>query len=143
MTYRLAFSVRHEYDAGDRSITIPVILFAGKEPVQAEAKLDTGADHCIFQREIGEELGLLIEAGEPKEFAGVHGKANAYGHSVTLSMFGYEFDSVVYFIEYPGFPRNLLGRIGFFDKFRFALIEYDGTLYLSRYDEDDEYAERF
>jgi hypothetical protein len=62
------------------------------------------------------------------------GSLTAYGHSVTLYTLGLEFDSVVYFAAGPGLPRNLLGREGWLQKVRLAVVDYDAALYLSPYD---------
>lgn len=57
----------------------------------------------------------------------------AFGHSVTLSTFDWEFDSLVYFARDYNLPRNLLGREGWLQKVRLAVVDYDAELYLSPY----------
>jgi len=44
-------------------------------------------------------------------------------------------ETTVYFWERHHLPRNLLGRAGWINKFRLALIEHDLELYLSHHDE--------
>jgi hypothetical protein len=63
------------------------------------------------------------------------GSLIAFGHSVTLHTLGLEFDSVVYFAADYGLERNLLGREGWLQKVRLAIIDYDSTIYLSPYNE--------
>ncbi len=99
------------------------------------AKIDTGATFCIFQREHAEGLDIDVESGLPEEISTATGRFKAYGHSVNLTCFKYEFETTVYFTEQYDFSRNVLGLRGWFDKFRFGLIHYDATLYLSNYDE--------
>jgi hypothetical protein len=42
-----------------------------------------------------------------------------------------EFDSVIYFSAMPNLRRNLLGREGWLQKVRLAIVDYDSTIYLS------------
>lgn len=64
----ISFSKQYEYDTLKIGITIPVKLVLGDEVVVFEAKIDTGAANCIFERIHGERLGLIIESGENKRF---------------------------------------------------------------------------
>jgi hypothetical protein len=59
----------------------------------------------------------------------------AYGHTVTVETLGYSFDVTVYFAAHESFTRNVLGRRGWLDQVRLGLIEYEGKVYLSRYNE--------
>lgn len=136
MPYSLSFRERQDYDPGEDGITVPVILSTGYKQVKLLAKVDTGATNCIFQREYGEELGINVEGGTPKQFGTVAGSFLAYGHDLTLSALGYEFNVTVYFSFVPGFPRNVLGRHGWLQLMRLGLVDYDGKLYASRYDEE-------
>jgi hypothetical protein len=58
-----------------------------------------------------------------------------YGHEIKIQTLGYEIETTVYFWEHHRLPRNLLGRAGWINKFRLALIEHDLELYLSHHDE--------
>ncbi|MBI4751242.1 MAG: hypothetical protein HY774_22410 [Acidobacteria bacterium] len=113
-------------------------LTFGSKQVEVDGKLDTGASSCIFPREVGEDLEIDIESGELRTFGSAHSISEAYGHWIQVSMFDLNFETTVYFVKHPGFPRSLLGRQGFLEKFRIGLIEYDGLLYLSDYNEDPE-----
>lgn len=93
----LNFELLHQYDAGKSGITIPVALRVGSEPIKVRAKLDTGSTFCIFRREIGEELGLVIEDGTLETVATATGSFTAYGHSLMLEVLGFELEVVVYF----------------------------------------------
>jgi hypothetical protein len=55
---------------------------------------------------------------------------------LTLETLGYSFDVMVYFAKAEAFTRNVLGRRGWLDQLRLAIVEYDGKLYLSKYEED-------
>ena len=135
MPHELIFAVRYAYDSLQSGITIPVILDAGATKNGCYAKVDTGAEFCLFRREVGEDLQIDIESGERKTFGALTGSFVGYGHEVTLSTFGIDFYVTVYFAELYGLPRNLLGRNGWLQKVRLGLADYDAELFLSAYHE--------
>jgi hypothetical protein len=100
MPLSLSFTNLYDYDLAQPGITLPVQLISGQLSADVNAKLDTGATHCIFQRFIGEELGLTIE------------------------------DVLVCFAKDHSFVRNVLGRSGFLNRVLFGLNDYAGRLYL-------------
>lgn len=63
MSYQLSFATRYEYSQNERGIFLPVTLRCGERAIPCGAKLDSGADHYYFSRELGEALGLDIEQG--------------------------------------------------------------------------------
>ncbi|MDQ3256682.1 MAG: retropepsin-like domain-containing protein [Acidobacteriota bacterium] len=138
MTHRLAFHFLHEYDPGLEGITLNIELSHAQARTRVLAKLDTGASLCIFQREHGEALGLDIEHGAPQRIATATGSFLAYGHELMLTVPGLELNITAYFAGLHGFPRNVLGRRGWLDQVRIALIDYDGKLYLSHYNDTSE-----
>jgi len=123
------------YGATGGDISIPIQLKVGERVVRIHAKVDTGATFCIFQREHGEELGIDIEGGERKWISTAAGGFTAFGHEVILESFGWEFASTVYFAEELEFPRNVVGRFGWLQQFRIAIVDYEGVLHLSKYDD--------
>ena len=56
---RAAFQLR----AGQPGINLEVTLALAKEAVNLSAKLDTGSTDCVFARQAGEQLGLVIING--------------------------------------------------------------------------------
>ncbi|MFN7930191.1 MAG: hypothetical protein U0Y68_20160 [Blastocatellia bacterium] len=84
---------------------------------------------------MGEQLGLQIESGVPETFGTAAGAFLAYGHEVTLVVLGLDVIATVYFAADEHFTRNVLGRQGWLDRVRLGLVDYDGQLYLSRYDD--------
>ncbi len=113
---------------------MPIILRVGQAQVNLMAKLDTGASCCIFEREVGEDLGLEIESGTPERITTPMGSFTAYGHSVSLLAFGYQFDMTAYFAAMPAFRRNVLGRRGWMQQLKLGIVDYEGKLYVGRYD---------
>jgi hypothetical protein len=136
MVYPLSFTRLLNYDAGKSGITIPITLRLTNHEAVLEAKLDTGAPECIFARQHGELLGLDIENGEPWRINTATGAFMTYSHDVTMAVLGYTFDVRVCFAADARFNRNVLGRHGFLDRVRIGVVDYEGKLYLSRYDED-------
>lgn len=136
MELLLSFETLHNYDAGDSGITVPVTLVGAQRKLKLEAKLDTGSAFCIFEREVGERLGFNIEDGYPEWIGTATGRFKAFGHEVTLMTLGYQLDVIVYFAEQPDFGRNVLGRYGWMQQLKLGIVDYDGRLYVGRYDSE-------
>jgi hypothetical protein len=134
VNYRLSFTELVNYDAGQPSITLGITLSVSQARVFCNAKLDTGSSHCVFARNIGEELGIDIETGLRLLVGTVTGKFVAYLHEVNLSVASFEFSSLVAFAANEEFQRNVLGRHGFIEQMSIGLVDYEGKLYLGRYE---------
>ena len=134
MPYSLQFEFLHQYALDDRGICLPVRLSVGTRRADVTAHVDTGAGLCIFGRECGEHLGLRVEDGlAARVGTPTGGVFRAFGHTVTLNVLALSFETTVYFSELPDFPRNVLGRRGWLNLVRLALIDYEGRLYLDHY----------
>lgn len=134
----LAFAKTYEYDTAKSGITVPAKLSVGALAIDLKAKLDLGSTFCIFARSVGEQLGLDIESGVMERISTVTGSFVAYGHEVRLTVLEFDFDTSVYFAADPHFQRNFIGRQGFFDRSRVGVVDYDGKLYLSDYNDPTE-----
>ncbi len=134
MPFSLNFTHLIEYDAGLSGITLEVLLKLGEKTVQTPVKIDTGSSECVFAREIGEEIGLEIESGQEIYISTATGMFATFRHPVILSVMAYEFDVYAYFAGDENFTRNVLGRHGFLDRIILGLIDYEGKLFLNRYD---------
>lgn len=129
----LNFAIQYDYSAmANQGIIVPVVLEAGGESVRLQAKIDTGAEFCLFERDYGELLGLDIEAGERKVFNTLTGNIEGFGHEVTIDVLDIRFSSQVYFSTAR---RNLLGRVGWIRNMRLAVIDYSSLLHISHFDE--------
>lgn len=135
MSYQLSFTQLVNNDAGHPSITVPVTLRVSQTRVDCHAKIDTGSSNCIFARNVGEELGLDIETGLRLLVGTVTGNFVAYLHEVNLSLASFEFSGLIAFAEDREFRRNVLGRRGFIEQMTLGVVDYEGKLYLGRYDE--------
>jgi hypothetical protein len=138
MAESLIFQKLHYYDLSQPGITAPVVLTCGDKHTEFTAKVDTGASACIFARIYGEELGLDIERGVAQRINTVTGSFLTFGHRVTLSVLDIAFETTVYFAEDVNFTRNVLGRQGWLDHLRLGLVDYEGKLYLSDYNDVDQ-----
>ena len=135
MTRHLTFTEEFSYQHAPSGITIPVRLASGATEIFVSAKVDTGADVCLFSLENGLDLGLPIEQGLPATLSSLGGPLEAFGHEIIIQTGELAFQSLVYFAKHPGLPRNILGRQGWLRSLRLAVIDYDSLLYLNAYDE--------
>jgi len=133
MDAAITFSTQYKYDTLKIGVTVPVTLRLNGDTVDFEAKVDTGAENCIFEKIHGERLGLIIESGREQIFSTAAGIFTAYGHELTINVLEIEFDSTVYFAKEESFTRNVLGRQGWLDRVKLGLIDYEGKLFLSEY----------
>ena len=134
--YHLEFSYRHSYTY-QSAITLPITLISDTDAyVDFSAKLDTGSTFCIFEKKYADWLGPRLNSGIPTKIATATGSFQAYGHEITLAAFDYEWQSVVYFAEDESFYLNVLGRIGFLDRLRIGLVDYEELIYLDLYNKE-------
>lgn len=136
MKYDLSFEKLVNYDTGRAGISINIELQLGVNSVIVKAKVDTGSTHCIFERIHGEKLGFDVEAGEPQWVGTSVGSFLTFGHWVTLITENFSFDSMVFFAKDETINRNVLGRHGWLDRMIVGINDYDGKLYLSRYESE-------
>jgi hypothetical protein len=129
MAFQLDFALRHKYRSLDTGITIDASLIHGGRQFKTSAKIDTGAKSCVFQREIGEYLGIDIESGLSRRMATLTGSFMTFGHEVILQ------NSFVYFYEDREMERNILGRQGWLQLVRLGIIDHDEELYMSHYND--------
>jgi len=135
MAETLSFKTLFQYETRRSGITIPVRLECGGRRTEFKAKVDSGSSACIFARNYGEDLGLDIENGSPQQFETVTGGFLTYGHEVMLTTSGIDLVTTVYFAADTAFSRNVLGRQGWIDRIRLGLVDYEGKLYLSDYND--------
>ncbi|MGE0129389.1 MAG: hypothetical protein AB7U82_15030 [Blastocatellales bacterium] len=134
MAHSLTFNLRHQYSSLENGIYVQTVLVYGDKTAFCRAKIDTGSEVCLFQRDLADMLSIEVESGYRKEFSTLtSGGLIAYGHSVTLQTLGLEFDAFVYFAAEHGLPRNILGREGWLQNVRLAVVDYDAEIYLSPY----------
>ncbi len=133
MAHRLEFEKLLSYDVSDPGITLQAKLKLKDQSLDLQVKVDTGASCCLFERRVGEALGLDIETGMRQLFGTATGTFIGYGHEITLSVAEFEFGTIVFFASDAEIRRNILGRFGWLDRVVLGLVDYEGKLYLGRY----------
>ena len=69
-----------------------------------------------------------------KRFRTANSAFEAYGHEVEITSCGVATHSTVYFFADPTITTNVLGRTGWLDRVRIALVHHDNKIYLAPYD---------
>lgn len=104
---------------------IPIQIKGRDVTLSYAALIDSGADFCIFDADIGEYLGIDIRTGKPLTFGGVQekGGAKAFLHEIIITIGGWDYKITAgfsYDIAKHGF--GILGQKGFFDLF---VVKFD------------------
>lgn len=136
MDWQIIFAKRYHYQTTSGGIDVPTTISNGERIATFMAKVDTGAQYCLFKREHGEQLGLDLEARIPIILDSLGGPLEAFGHEVTIQTFDMTFRSLVYFAKHPGLRRNILGRVGWLRNIKLGIIDYDERIYLAAYDSE-------
>src|SRR5688572_21906539 len=95
--YNLNFEKLILYDTGEAGISVKVEISSGNLNTSFDAKIDTGATACIFERRLGEEIGIEIETGDTMRFSSATDSFLTHGHFVNLVVGEFEFYSYVFF----------------------------------------------
>ncbi len=136
MSYQLDYAVKHIYDSLEIGITLKATLRRNELSISVNAKIDTGAEFCLFAREYAEALNIEVETGFKQNLSTLAGNLAAFGHNVELETLGLKFDSFVYFAEDYALNRNLLGRQGWLQLVKLGLDDYRNEIYISPNDEE-------
>ena len=67
---------------------MPVRLSLGDQFIDFDARVDTGASFCIFNRGYVGALGIDIEAGQAVQVGMAAGTFDAFRHTLTLTTLG-------------------------------------------------------
>jgi hypothetical protein len=132
--YQIEFTTAFSYGNEREGISVPVVLKAGVNSVRLAASVDTGATFCIFRNELAEALGLDPANASLKRFRTANSSFEAFAHEVEISVLGVTTFSTVYFFADVSINKNVLGRVGWLDRVRLGLVDYDSTIYLGSYD---------
>ena len=131
MTFPIEFQKKETYQSLKTGITIDAILHYGNLRQLCSAKVDTGAEVCIFTRPLADFLEIDVETGFRETFSTLGGGIVAYAHEIELETLGLRFQSYVYFAESYAVNRNLPGRQGWLQLVRLGLDDYKSEIYLS------------
>ena len=99
---------------------IPISIKIKNNTIRYAALVDSGADFCIFDGEIGEYLGLDVRTGQKETFGGIQpsSPSEAFLHDISINIGGWDYTTTVGFshdISQHGY--GILGQKGFFDIF--------------------------
>ncbi len=113
-----------KYGLGILRPVIPIEIAYRGRSVSYEVLVDSGADFCIFDAEIGELLGIDVEAGEKHEVSGITGTPEPYFvHPVTIKVGGWPYDIQAGFLpNIAPLGYGVMGQRGFFDAF---VVKFD------------------
>ena len=105
---------------------IPITLRHEDTEVGYQVLVDSWADMCLFDEEIGTALGISVRRGTMKTVFGVGGKSSVYYvHKVEIGVGG-KFQEVEagFMPNVAGntMPYGLVGQKGFFDRF---IVSFD------------------
>jgi len=81
-------------------------------------------------------LGLDVESGTRTLVSTANSTFECFGHWLRMTAVGFQFDAIVYFAADANIRRSVLGRRGFIDQLRLCIIEHDGELYASKFDDE-------
>ena len=130
MAFQLEYQKKSRYESLDTGITIEAVLRSGGLETICAAKIDTGAQVCLFGRSFADSLEIEVERSYREVFSTLTGSVVAYAHQVELETLGLCFQTYVYFAESYDIRRNLLGRQGWLQLVLLGLDDYNSELYL-------------
>ena len=84
MTTQLNFADEFHYTDALSGISIPLSLGYGEITLRVSAKVDTGAEVCLFSNEDAVDLGIEVEKGIPITLSSLGGNVEAFGHEITI-----------------------------------------------------------
>ena len=104
---------------------IPIKIKNKDRFVSYEVLIDSGADLCIFDAEIGELINLDVESGKREIVGGIAGQTAEYFiHPVEIEVGGWLYKIEAGFLRRVagGFNYGVVGQRGFFDIF---VVKFD------------------
>ena len=98
---------------------IPIIVENEGKTLGALCLIDSGAEYCLLDAEIGRALGLVIEEGLPVSLSGVQDpKFTAYLHDIIYRIGERNYPATIGFVDNAQMGYGILGRNGFFYYFK-------------------------
>lgn len=116
--------------SGNSFPVIPLSLEFAAKKKEFFALIDSGATVSIFRSEVAESLGINIEKGKEIYLGGVGGRIKGFLHRLTIEVAGKRFVCPIVFSRDYLVSFNLLGREGFFKRFRITFEEKKNYLKL-------------
>jgi hypothetical protein len=112
-----------------RGIYLPVTLTVGDRTAHLVVRVDCASTYCVLERPWAEYFGLTWDSGDPVHIGTAVGGFQAYLHVLSVQIDRFSWETPVAIAEFeslPGaVPRQVLGLIGFFDRFRVTIDDQD------------------
>ena len=106
---------------------IPVTIRVSDREQTFLMLIDSGADNCIFDKDIADFMDINLEDGALVKTGGLSGFSNVYYFdNIYINVGGYEIKTRTGFIDgnlVDGKIAGVLGRQGFFDYFKVCIDE--------------------
>lgn len=105
---------------------VPITVKHGSKEIEYQVLVDSGADMCLFDEEVGLALDIPVRQGVAKTVFGVGGKSSVYYvHQVEIGVGGkFKVTEVGFMPNVAGhvMQYGLVGQAGFFDRF---IVSFD------------------
>lgn len=116
---------------------IPVKIKANDAEQTFLMLVDSGADNCVFDRDIADFMGINLKDGDLVETGGLGGSSKVYYFdNIYINVGGYEIKTRAGFIAgnlLEGRLAGVLGRQGFFDYFKVCIDQKSKEIELKSY----------
>lgn len=117
---------------GRRYPLIPLRIFFMEATVRTYALADSGSTLSVFRAEIADSLGLKVEDGEEMVLQSANASRKVFVHRLGAEVEGESFNLRIGFTRDLLTSFNILGREGFFERFRVTFDERRGELILEK-----------
>jgi Aspartyl protease len=108
---------------------LQVRLYYGPNRQDIRCLVDSGADDCLFHTSVGDRLGIDVQAGRLKRFAGIAAGhfVEAYMHALQMQIQGFseKIDLEAGFTD-SEWVYGILGQSGFFANYRVTFERFRG-----------------
>lgn len=112
---------------------IPIQIRLDKTVINYEALIDSGADICIFHKEIGELLELDFERLKSARFQGLSSKTPADGYQAIVDIgISNNFNPaiVIFSNQISEYGYGIIGQNGFFEYYQIKFNYHSKSIYL-------------
>lgn len=109
---------------------IPIKISGPKRFWEGYGLIDSGADRCLFNSKIAEDIGLDLNEDNSENFAGIEGgtlKAKLHKIKVQIVGMSEEIEILAGFVNSSGVSA-ILGQDGFFDAYRIKFEKDHGII---------------
>ncbi|MFH0713100.1 MAG: hypothetical protein V1722_01160 [Candidatus Micrarchaeota archaeon] len=113
---------------------VPVTIYFVENATPTYTIIDSGADYCLFNNELADDLKLEIETGRQISLNGIGGKIVAFLHEVQIQLLNRKITCKALFSRDFKWQANILGRAGFFEAHEITFKEKDKIIQVKEVD---------